>query len=259
MTHPVRPEVSNQIVPAKKSYKNKAGTFTNNDLAKITLTGAAVFLLWGIQTALIATIVNIALTALIPRAVDNEWYKSDRAVAQVTSKVNKKWYYFQILSSLVFGIFWGIGYLSNNPSQAAEMVNQVVQAVSNPWGLLTVVLWSCLVVPISEEIVFRGFLQEKIRDIQAYNTKGNQDISHFKTVRVSLQAIACGLSAYSSNRASNTAICFIKGFYGYTLGNRKEKTKDLWSSTAIGFCTNLGSAFKNLIDYPTPVIEKQKL
>lgn len=243
MVYPIQENVQVQSkVLNKKIGKAEVESFTNNDIVKIALTGLSVFVAWSLQAALIVTAVNIVLTALIPKATDNQWFKSTDCVKHITSKENQKWYYTLVISTLVFKILWDLKILTKDFLNVSQTVGKLLQAITNPWALLTLVFRICIIAPITEEIFFRGFLQEKIRDVQAFVTNGKHNTSTQKTIRVGLQAIIFGLCHYGEEQGSaNKVIVFLTGYLGYIFGKRKEKTKDLWSSMALHFSINARS------------------
>jgi membrane protease YdiL (CAAX protease family) len=56
--------------------------------------------------------------------------------------------------------------------------------------------YSSFLGPIAEEVFFRGFFQEKIRDVQLLLFRGEEDSSVHKTIRVVLQAFIFGVLHY---------------------------------------------------------------
>jgi membrane protease YdiL (CAAX protease family) len=91
-----------------------------------------------------------------------------------------------------------------------------------------------VIAPVIEEIIFRGFLQEKIRNIQVF-VFGAKLADHKvnKVIRVGLQAIVFGLAHVRPDQAGINGIIFlITGIGGAYNGYLKEKTKTLWCSMA---------------------------
>lgn len=221
---------SNELYLSKKKSipDREMGYLTRNDVVKTILTGAAVFILFGTQIAVITMIANLAIAMIFPKAMDNAWFNTKNAYKHITSETNKRLYFYQAIA-------FGLSALVKREQNAKQVVIQVlIQSLANPWRLAALLFRICTVAPIIEEIIFRGFIQEKIRDIQAYITQGNHNTTVQKTIRIFLQAILFGLCHYHvAQGIDNVAIILATTLLGYLFGTLKEKSQDLWSSMAI--------------------------
>lgn len=99
-----------------------------------------------------------------------------------------------------------------------------LDALSSPHKALYFIFQLCIAAPFLEEALFRGFLQEKIRDVQVclFGKEGDSGKVHIIT-RVALQAIAFGAVHYQAVWGLfNIYVVSTAGLLGFTFGFTKE-------------------------------------
>jgi membrane protease YdiL (CAAX protease family) len=106
-------------------------------------------------------------------------------------------------------------------------------AIGSPINMLIVFSRICIVAPLLEEPIFRGFFQDRIKDIQVYLFGEKEACSELqKIIRIFAQAIVFGLCHYNPKQgASNRAIVVGTSAAGVYFGSVKEETKNLWTSS----------------------------
>lgn len=116
-------------------------------------------------------------------------------------------------------------------------VNQVAivwakSAFGSPINMLIVFTRVCFVAPLIEEVVFRGFFQDRIKDVQVYlfgEKEANTELQ--KIFRIFTQAIVFGLCHYNIKQGAwNRSIVLSTTVGGLFMGDIKEENKNLWSS-----------------------------
>lgn len=94
------------------------------------------------------------------------------------------------------------------------------------WQSLQALGKTCIMAPLTEEVFFRGFIQEKIEDVQFVlrTHQGTPDLGAEQRMRILLQAILFGLAHYNVRQGNwNGKIVLYTGMMGYALGLLKEK------------------------------------
>ncbi len=139
---------------------------------------------------------------------------------------------------IIYGIFFSIFQISVN--QVA--IQWMRLSTTTIWEISYVFSYACILAPIIEEIVFRGFLQEKIKDIQVL-CFGKEAANSFinKIVRIALQALAFGLVHYHALQGLfNIVVVIMTGLIGFSSGFLKEETNALGASISYHSLINTG-------------------
>ena len=105
-------------------------------------------------------------------------------------------------------------------------------SIGSPINMLIVFTQICVVAPLLEEIVFRGFLSDRIKDVQVYLFGEKEASSELQKIfRIFAQATVFGICHYHPKQGSdNGVIVLSSGAGGLFLGDVKEENKNLWSS-----------------------------
>ncbi len=190
------------------------------------------------EVALAAFAAHIALTYLAStwsgKKLDegnSSWFAKNRAVAEVSGPLRHVFPWF-------FGFNMVVGALISNAMKRSGKTGVYQPALrllvrsfhENYAQFFKVVLRINFIAPLIEEIIFRGFVEEKIRDIQVIVFKGNADTLRCKLFRVALQASLFAACHFSSSLGlANIGLfagTFIFGLYAGGVG--KEKDHTLW-------------------------------
>lgn len=216
-------------------------SISSNTIKKTVYIGLASDCIFGSSIAVTSMVANLAMSYLIPPAENNTWFNTKYAFKQLTCKDMKSFYKMIAIRTaimLILPAFFGI-----NPFGAQHVMKFVSDALktSNYQILLYWIAKICVIAPVTEEIFFRGFIQEKISDIQVC-LKGKQALTIQTDIcnRVNLQAILFGLAHYSPKNSCNVFIVLVTGLIGRFLGEVKENTKDLWAPIGMHASHNSG-------------------
>lgn len=189
------------------------------------LLGTAVAYLFGPAAALTCAAVNVLFSQLgEPR---ENWFPLPDG--KVVSQIKEIWrdnHFFKI--ELVLGVALralGVG------------VNQVaILAIRNSFGhplkMLQIIARACLLAPLIEETIFRGFLQEKMEQVQVYLVgKEEAHTDSQSTIRVLAQSILFGFMHYHPSQGkANQGIVAATAVTGFLIGEVKEEKRNLWST-----------------------------
>ena len=195
-----------------------------NTLEKTVVIGAAFFCCFGLQIAVITMVANLFFFYLIPSCRDNSWFSFQHSYKHKTSLDNQHWL---LLMYVRFVIVFLTAYF--RPTAFGQHIIPLILSLTNPFHQVILLLDICIIGPILEEIIFRGFIQEKIRDIQSIVSNGKQEQKHQKIFRIAIQAIIFGLFHYHPKNKGNFSIILTTVAMGCFFGVAKEKTQDLWS------------------------------
>lgn len=107
----------------------------------------------------------------------------------------------------------------------------------------------CIRAPVVEEVIFRGFLQEKVRDIQVCFFGEKADNTLNKIGRIIFQASLFGLGHYgpTQNKGTNVSHVALTFNIGLLMGYYKEKTGTLWVGIIHHFLENALVSLRELI------------
>jgi membrane protease YdiL (CAAX protease family) len=186
---------------------------------------------FGPIVGVVAAVANAALSQLNDVHEQKEWYPlNEKTVTQLENYWENAWPLFTI--QIILGIVTRILDVAVHPAQRG--VVWVVSKLSSPWTALYAVFRAAIVAPFIEETIFRGFLQEKVRDIQAYVWGQDSDHVIHKIGRVAIQAVIFGAAHLHSSHdpATNLLVFVVTGMLGFYWGLRKEKEGNLWGATA---------------------------
>lgn len=223
MTNPIP-----SIEKGQKTFLAFSWTTAVNTIA----CGIAVRVFFGPVVALTCMVANIAFSWLNNFHEERPWFPLDqRAVEDVKEYWKESQWLFTI--SAISGLLFRL--LELPPSNQVALV-WLRNSLISPLAAIYAVFRICVIAPIIEETIFRGFLQEKIRDIQVYIWGEKADNKVHQETRVVLQAIPFGALHYHvSHGLFNVVIILVTGVWGYLMGVQKEKAKDshLWRSIAM--------------------------
>jgi membrane protease YdiL (CAAX protease family) len=199
--------------------------------------------LFGPLVGACSAVAHVALSQLNNHENQKAWFPlNQKAVTQVKDYWEHTPHIFKI--NMIFGlVFRAVGFSLNQ-----AVMEWVRSCMSSPLTAIYAVFRVVIVAPLIEETIFRGFLQEKIRDIQEYiwtkkNVDGSdnkQDWYAHRVTRIALQAMVFGLCHYvPSQGVFNLLIVPLTTFAGYLLGfskegfNKEPVSTNLWTGAAL--------------------------
>lgn len=237
---------------------------------KTALSTLAAYVIFGPQFAICTALVNTILSLLTKDWGNANWFAKDRCIQGIKSQLS----FFEISSNADY-VYFMIEMLLKIPAGLQGflivMVNHFDQ---RRWGeFFKLYGYITLGAPLFEEIFFRGFFQEKIRDIQILLYKGDVNTSPQKVARVVLPTLVFTAMHYQPSLGMlgiliNVTIFIGVFILGHSSGELKEKYSTLWPSitvhTAINFTAStrllLASRFWKFIPWcePPQIIELKK-
>lgn len=198
--------------------------------------------LFGPLVGACSAVAHVALSQLNNHENQRAWFPlNEKAVTEL------KDYWKQSLPLFKISIAFGVIIRLINFSVNQTVMVWVSSCMGTPLTALYALFRIAFVAPLIEETIFRGFLQEKIRDVQEYvwgkasvdGSDNTKDWARHRITRVALQAMAFGLCHYGPEQgASNFLIVPLAALCGYMLGffkegyNKKPASTDLWTGTA---------------------------
>lgn len=205
--------------------ENASWALAGNTLA----CGIAATILFGPIAAACCVIANVALAKLNEQHSQGAWFPlNDKVIDQLLDYWDDSYFYFK--AQIVVGIFLRVFEIV-----VEQVVLQYLQkALTDPLQAIDAIFKFCILGPVLEEIVFRGFLQEKLRDIQVaiWGVEQADDTIH-RVIRIAIQALLFGLCHYHPAQGLfNVYTIILAGAMGVYFGIQKEDTSNLWSSTA---------------------------
>ncbi len=213
---------------------------------KTILSGASAYLLFGPQIAICTVLVNLILSTLTKDFKNCDWFSKKYAVTVLK---------YNFFSFNLFSVFWGqwffflLELILKAPYcfSASSLLLLASLEIGKKSFFATLFKTTCLR-PFIEEIFFRGFLQEKIRDIQTLLFKGQDDSKINKTIRVALQTFVFGALHYHPVQGIFNFLLIPSSFvFGLISGFEKEEQHSLCNSVAFHFSNNVQVAFRILI------------
>lgn len=193
------------------------------------LCGIATSFVFGPIVGVCCVIVNVALATLNEKNSQGAWFPlNDKVIDQLIDYWENSYFYFK--AQIVVGIFLRVFEIVVD-----QVVLQYLQnALTDPLQAIEAIFKLCVLGPVFEEIIFRGFLQEKLRDIQVAIWGAEEaDSTTHKVIRIVIQAIVFGLCHYHPAQGLfNVYIVIVAGAMGVYFGIQKEETFNLWTSSA---------------------------
>jgi membrane protease YdiL (CAAX protease family) len=197
---------------------------------KAVLSGVSVYILFGPVIAAIGMIVHLALSYITLDRGNSSWFASDCAVDQIKKSLP---YLPTVLKvNVIFGI---MAKLFGSDGARQIPLRMLLQSFyESPMKFLKIFFRISVVAPIIEEVIFRGFIQEKIGDIQTLVFKQDTQQTICKITRVVLQAlIFAGCHFHPLLGLANVPILLGTFFFGFYMGLNKEKEKNVWAGMTI--------------------------
>jgi membrane protease YdiL (CAAX protease family) len=189
------------------------------------LCASAVSFLFGPIAGLTCAVANVVFAQLQSQ---DRWFSSldDKVVSQVKG-IWEDHNFFKI--QLIMGIV--LKCLGAGINQVA--IQYIKDSVGSPLKMLMVFTRVCVIAPLVEETIFRGFLQEKIQNLQVYVFGEEESNTRLhRAIRIIAQAIIFGICHYHpSQGVSNRTIMIQTGLVGLYLGDIKEDQKNIWGSS----------------------------
>ena len=229
-------------------------TVFENTLFKSALVGVATFTILGASTAATVAIANVIFSQVVTPAENNQWFSS-KHFTDITHEENTYLYKFLAVRVIIFVIpcFFGVNLIGQDQF-IMRMLTECYKA-ANYKAIAYLITKICLIAPIAEEIIFRGLLQEKVRDLQAL-LWGSESIYSKVCIdfRVNFQAVLFGLVHIHPQNKGNAIICSVLALAGQVLGYLKEKTGDLISPIGVHVAHNNSVVAAQLLSYQiTPI------
>lgn len=202
---------------------------SNNKLVleKVALTGAAGwYLAWQMGFGKHSVRLGLGAAALMGtsylvtgRVNQDSWIRPKQSLPKNWEAIKQR------VSNLAWSqVFWGALILFGGHIVNQNAIHHMRRAFSQgPLEAVKAVGSVCIFGPVAEEIVFRGFVQERIEDVQIHMRGGAPDLEGEKNTRILLQALLFGLAHYSRPQgSSNPFIILATASMGYAFGRLKE-------------------------------------
>lgn len=222
-------------------------TPSHSNLIKNTLaTGICVCILTNAEVALICMVANAAFSLLVEnQEAVRFWFQWDSKAVQDIKNYwanTIPWITIRIVVMFITKALFGGP--SGPPIQRAGRI--IVSFLQNPTFSTWWIVRSCLITPIAEETLFRGFFQEKLRNIQMFVFgKEKADSSLHKKIRIVIQALFFGAAHFQPGLAVAVPILVLSAVYRGVL---KERNVTLWTPVASHAHFNAG-AITSLLFY----------
>ncbi len=213
-----------------QSTKPEAQDLSDRIVGKAILTGVSVSILFGPVIAAIAVAASLALSMITLDQGNFSWFASNRAIGEIKKAVC--FLPVVLKANLMFGLLVKLA----GSSGVHQLPLRVLlhSFYDSPVKFLRIFLRITYVAPLIEEIIFRGFLQEKIRDVQAILFKDKEETTISKIIRVVIQALVFSLCHFHPLQGlANIPILIGTFIFGFYMGLNKEKEKTLWTSMTI--------------------------
>lgn len=208
---------------------------TTSQVAGLLMTGVAVNFLLGPLAALSAVVASVVLPKLARREARPPVPLEKRTISELA----KPWKDFgmqAVKAQLLIGALLKMsGGLINQAG-----IHWIRQNLSTPIKTLHCYFRVSVVAPVIEEFFFRGFLQDRICDLQTLAFGAKAAASQIQTIiRVVLQAIAFGLAHYHPMQgAFNIFIVCSTAIVGLMYGMMKEETGAITQSISLHSLVN---------------------
>jgi membrane protease YdiL (CAAX protease family) len=200
----------------------------SSSLFKKVVTGIAIYTLFSTQITLVWIAVEVAFVSLnyftSLNLNDNEVWFSSKSFTHIEESFSM---YKPILKvHLTIGIISKIVtkfFIKIEPQQTvAKLIKYAFTQgfwVASKW-----VFFATIRAPILEEIILRGFLQDKIKIIQTGIFKFDEKSTLHKTIRIGIQAIVFGALHYHflQTLPANIAIITSCTIFGFLMGEIKD-------------------------------------
>jgi membrane protease YdiL (CAAX protease family) len=231
------------IAPLFFEVSPKSGTDTSDRIAgKAFLAGASIYLLFGPMLAAIAVIAHLAFSGFLEDRFHVSWFAPNHLVEEVKKTAP---FFFSVLKvNIIVGIFlkltkWG---------GVHQLVLQILLSAETLFRLLKILFAIIVLAPVTEEIIFRGFLQEKLKDVQTLLIGEEAKSTRSKTIRVGLQALAFSACHFHPLQGLfNIPLLLITFIGGSYLGMQKEETGTLWAPMMIHGTVNMAVSLRVLL------------
>jgi membrane protease YdiL (CAAX protease family) len=213
-----------------ESTKTEVQDPSDRIVGKAILTGVSVYIFLGPVIAAVAVVAHLVLATITKDFGNVSWFAKNHAVGEIKKAATLIPVILKV--NLIFGL---IVKLSSSPGVHQIPLRILVRSFyESPSKFLRIFLRIIYISPVIEEIIFRGFLQEKIRDIQVILFKGNEDSTLCKVIRVIIQSLlfAC-VHFHPLQGLANIPILMGTFIFGFYMGLNKEREKTLWTSITI--------------------------
>ncbi|MBX7067467.1 MAG: CPBP family intramembrane metalloprotease [Parachlamydiales bacterium] len=204
-------------------------TAQQKKVVAVALASLALFVLQlslSIGLALLLTAVITVLTHFCPRN-DTDWFNTQFDLKTIGFLSG-----FLILKPLIIqAFFWALGIPL--PPIAQEGIAEMI--LSAPWKMIPL---ASIVAPFSEEILFRGFLLERLEDLQLGETLSMLGQSFiFGAVHLNK----------SIQEGMQIPVFAVLSFMGYIFGRLKKEENSLLAPMAIHSANNIGACVHVLL------------
>jgi len=210
--------------------------------AKTVVIGLSALIIFGSQVAICAVVANVALSLVSRQASASDWFSWDSMVHHLRVGVGS--FPMVVASNIVMGLLvWSRGPVINQV--AISLLRKSLDSFRN---FFRVFLHITLFAPVVEEIFFRGFLQEKIRDIQLLFFGKHADSLLNKIVRIFLQAAVFGWCHFDREQEGHNVFIVLGTMCsGVFFGQYKEEVNSLWASIGLHWLLNTAVSIRVLL------------
>jgi membrane protease YdiL (CAAX protease family) len=232
-------EIKDDDIASYEINPDRANIF----LSKTIITGVGVYALLGAQIACVCMVVSVCFT-LISGNYKNDWFPLGTFKEKITKEIS------QLPFALFINTFYGLAlsFMGVHLVQLPVVLLKEAFKISTFVGM-NMLFHICVRAPIVEEIVFRGFLQDKIKDLQTivFGKKALLNKIH-KIVRITLQAACFGAMHYHPMQgASNIPIVVLTSCVGFICGFFKEEENSLVSPIGFHSVVNTSVSYRGLV------------
>jgi membrane protease YdiL (CAAX protease family) len=204
--------------------------YSDRIAGKAILAGASVYVLFGPMIAAIAVVVHLAFSFFSEDRLHGSWFAHNLLLKEMNEASQ---FIFPILKvNMIFGLFVKLTKTGGVHQIPLRMLLR--SFYETPFRFLRIFSRITIIAPVVEEVVFRGYLQEKIRDVQTFllGNAANGTIS--KIVRVVIQALVFAFCHFHPLQGlSNVPILMGTFLFGFYAGMQKEKKGTLWTNMTI--------------------------
>ena len=214
----VLPRVKEEVVPeVQQNYSAMGGNALLTGLAVTYVFGnrLAYGMLMGSGMGIACMVAHAALACLNKQDTQHFWFTFDSKIVQHLKdywKSSPSCFKWQVVIAVVLRAL-GVAVQQN------ALVWLKYSLMASPAQAIFTIFQICILGPAAEEVIFRGFVMEKLRDVQVLIFgEGANGYVHLK-MRNFLQAVGFGALHYSPAQGPlNTYICISTYFVGKWIG-----------------------------------------
>jgi membrane protease YdiL (CAAX protease family) len=194
---------------------------------KIILTGSSVYMMFGGVPAICAVVGLAALSYISNQSKSSSWFPIKNMYEHISNAFPD--IFWALCGNVSFGVFMNMVNIKNSSLPCLILKESFLKGKK---AFAYVVIKTGILSPIVDEILFRGFLQDCIKNIQATIWKVNENETE-KKCRVIAQSIIYAIGFF--NPAMGIQNIYFVGsalWMGFYLGMKRENVNTLWAPFA---------------------------